>query len=245
MVREELLNACRLIDPYKVASMKEEHRQHKEVTLTLRHAKDKVRLQCRESTIRFSYRIYAILDAADLDYPDEEIRAIVQRYHKYSPFEPFDLHPVELGKSEANLSHQQIVAHLEGIKKTRRLTAEEVRQLNRSKKQVFERAQSAREAAVKATVIGPVLQELIEDRLFFLHQKKILNFLLEQIERLSHQDPKSRAGKGIITERPSLTQNEFNEQYKNVQNTNTQNLKSLRPDAGTFATPQEALSLQN
>lgn len=127
-------------------------------------------MQCSESASLFAFRIYAILDATDLDYPDEDIRAIVERYHERTPFEPFDLQPIEVRKGEANLSHQQIVAGLEKIKLTRELTPEEVRKLNRSKKQIMDRGESERERSLKATVLGSVLRQLAEDKLVFLHQ---------------------------------------------------------------------------
>lgn len=139
------------------------------MTEALRDAKDQARLQCSETASIFAFRIYAILDATDLDYPDEDIRAIVERYHERTPFEPFDLNPIEVGKGEANLSHRQIVAGLEKIKLTRELTPEEVRKLNRNKKQIMDRGESERERALKATVLGSVLRQLVEDKLVFLH----------------------------------------------------------------------------
>jgi len=42
-------------------------------TSEIREVQDKIRFQCLESTNSIAYRIHAVIDAADIDYPDREI----------------------------------------------------------------------------------------------------------------------------------------------------------------------------
>ena len=43
-----------------------------------------------ESTNSIAFRIHAVIDAADIDYPDREIEMILKRYQKFWPYEPLD-----------------------------------------------------------------------------------------------------------------------------------------------------------
>ena len=43
-----------------------------------------------ESTNSIAYRVFAVIDAADIDYPDCEIESILKRYQKFWPYEALD-----------------------------------------------------------------------------------------------------------------------------------------------------------
>lgn len=88
--KDEILGSL-ITNQYNAEQMFTDHIHFRKLTKETRQIVDKIRLQCIECTNAFAYRIYAVLDAADIDYPDGEIEKILKHYQRFWPYEPLDL----------------------------------------------------------------------------------------------------------------------------------------------------------
>lgn len=74
------------IKDYNIELMFQNHREFKHLTDGIRNIHDRIRLQCKESTNAFAFRIHCILDVAKVKCPSEDMRTIIRRHKKYWPY---------------------------------------------------------------------------------------------------------------------------------------------------------------
>jgi hypothetical protein len=76
VTQKEILGAL-IPDQYKAEQMQTDHVHFQKVTQESKAILDKIRLQINECTNTYAYRIYCVIDAPDIDFPDKEIEVIL------------------------------------------------------------------------------------------------------------------------------------------------------------------------
>ena len=76
----ELIQPAKTQDAYKLERIKIEREAFFRLTQTTKEIYEKIRLQCKEQTNSFAYRIFIIFDVMDIDITDDEINTICCRY---------------------------------------------------------------------------------------------------------------------------------------------------------------------
>ena len=89
------------LDQYQIEQMNTDHAQFQNLTVEFRQIYDKIRLQCNEVTNCIAYRIFLVVDCADIDYPDAELESILKRYQRFWPYEPIDFEVQEDPNADA------------------------------------------------------------------------------------------------------------------------------------------------
>lgn len=251
--------------------MFQSHREFRYLTDVIRDVHDRIRLQCKESTNAFTFRIHSILDVAKVRCPNEDMRTIIRRHKKYWPYKSLaDRQDKDGVTGPAASAEDKGLQGLLAMEQTRRLTLAEKRKLEAAKKKLQQQRQEAFEAPQELDnkeIIGNVLKQLIETRLHFVHQKFIVNFLVFQTKQLRKE---LNIREEILT--PSLLSNasspltakrsgharrlrdgesarDFQNQYKAVMEHNQQNYRNvpheLQEAAEAAQAAQEDMLLQN
>lgn len=98
---------------YDIETMKKEHEKYRQLVVNLRKEHDRIRLQCKESTNTFAFRIHCIFDASDIEYSNPEIETIIKRYQRFWPFEHLDYDDHDHHHHHHGQSSHQIRKNLE------------------------------------------------------------------------------------------------------------------------------------
>lgn len=125
------------IKDYNIELMFQNHREFKYLTDVIRDVHDRIRLQCKESTNAFAFRIHSILDVAKTKCPSEDMRTIIRRHKKYWPYKSLAHRQDKDGVAgSATNNEDKGLQGLLAMEQTRRLTLAEKRKLEAAKKKL-------------------------------------------------------------------------------------------------------------
>lgn len=134
LTQRDLLKGV-FLDQYQIEQMRIDHNHFKNLTVELRQIYDKMRLQCNETTNMLAYRIFLVVDAADIDYPEAELETILKRYQRFWPYEPIDFEVQEDPNADVpKQSSYMILKNLEKLENTGKISEEQKKKLIRQKR---------------------------------------------------------------------------------------------------------------
>lgn len=125
------------IKEYNIEMMFQNHREFKYLTDAIRNIHDHIRLQCKESTNAFAFRIHCILDVAKIKCPSEDMRTIIRRHKKYWPYKSLTYDRVDKDAPLGNRTGEDAdLQNLLAMEQTQRLTMAQKRKLEAAKKKL-------------------------------------------------------------------------------------------------------------
>ena len=160
-----------------------DHIHFKKVTKETREVVDKIRLQCQECTNAFAYWIFAVLDAADIDYPNGEIEKILTRYQRFWPYEALDLDTQkDYGyNTQVVVSSASILKKLNQDEEDKKKAEEKKKQARKDKRKKVDKGLTDFQKQMMNSSLWIAFQHKMEIKLLFLHQKKFIMFVTNQI----------------------------------------------------------------
>lgn len=115
------------------------HREFKALIQDVRSIHDRIRLQCKESTNSFTFRIHSIFDVAKIKCPNDDMKTIIKRHKKYWPYKSLQYarNDKENSLSNAGSNEDSAFQGLLQMESKKRLTIAQKRKLEAAKKKLM------------------------------------------------------------------------------------------------------------